>query len=215
MQVNSFQRISFLIPTQLKMTSLHISIIQVTKLFYIHLTRLKSNISVSRFLKRWHFLQQMESAMRFNNQINRSGGAGYWRKQKKKQCQQQVYMLLINCSKKAFCSKTHSDLFPEKTLLPPSVGKKKSSSLVTVFLSECVGFINGKHVIRGGEMLLRSPMWTSGSVDSFMVTQLYLPPLSDGGIRGSARDHWLTASSQAFNVCFQMTFRSRICIWGD
>lgn len=84
-------------------------------------------------------------------------------------------MLPISYSKRAFCWKTQSDLFPQKTFSPPSRGKKKSWSLVTVFPSEHAGFINGERVICGSEMWLCSPMWMSGSLDSFMRSQLDLP----------------------------------------
>lgn len=69
--------------------------------------------------------------MMFINRINRFGGAGR-RRQDKKQCQWQVhasYQLL----KESLLLK---DTIRETTL-PPSQVKKKSWSLVTVFPAEC------------------------------------------------------------------------------
>lgn len=81
-----------------------------------------------------------------------------------------------------------------------------------MFPSECVGFINGEPVICGSEMWLRSLMWITGSLGSFMMRQLYLPCLTVGGIQGSAWDHWLLASCRALMSHVQVTFRSRTCI---
>lgn len=118
-------------------------------------------------------------------------------------------MLLINYSKKAFCWKTQSDLFPETTFLPPSQGREKSWSLVTEFPSERVGFINGECGIGASEMWLCLPMRMTGSLDGFMMSQLYFPSLFVGGIRGSARGHRLMASSRAFTSRFRLPLDPR------